>query len=122
MPRHRADNGHMAESDEQITVIEYCDVRGIPVFHIPNGGSRNAREAANLKRQGVRKGVPDLFIPVPSGGYHGLFIEMKRADGKGRVSKEQAEWIRLLQAQGYRAHACNGAANAIALIRQHLGD
>ena len=34
------------------------------LFHVPNGGSRNKAEAANLKRQGVRPGVPDLCFPV----------------------------------------------------------
>lgn len=28
------------------------------LFHVPNGGKRNQKEAFNLKRQGVRAGVP----------------------------------------------------------------
>ena len=47
------------------------------IFHIPNGGSRNTLEAANLKRQGVKAGVPDLCLPVARQNYHGLYIEMK---------------------------------------------
>lgn len=47
------------------------------LYHIPNGGSRNRLEAANLKRQGVKSGVPDLCLPVARGKYHGLYIEMK---------------------------------------------
>lgn len=109
------------EAQEQQTVIEYCDVCHIPVFHIPNGGSRHKAEAARLKAQGVRPGVPDLFVPVARGGYHGLFIEMKRAKG-GRVSTDQARWIRELQAQGYRAHVCAGAANAIGLLREYMAE
>lgn len=34
------------------------------MHHIPNGGSRNSAEAANLKRQGVKAGMPDIFLPV----------------------------------------------------------
>ena len=49
------------------------------MFHIPNGGSRNKLEASNLKKQGVKAGVPDLFLPVGRGSYHGLFIELKSA-------------------------------------------
>lgn len=37
------------------------------LYHIPNGGSRNKLEAANLKRQGVKAGVPDLCLPVARG-------------------------------------------------------
>ena len=72
----------MSEAQEQAAVIEYCEFIHVPVFHIPNGGYRNAREAANLKRQGVKAGVPDLCIPVAKGGYHGLYIEMKTKKGK----------------------------------------
>lgn len=57
------------------------------LYHIPNGGSRNKAEAANLKRQGVKAGVPDLFLPVPRGGYHGLYIELKF--GKKNIEKSR---------------------------------
>ena len=68
----------MSEASEQRAVVEYCDFKKIPVFHIPNGGYRNKAEAAHLKAQGVRPGVPDLCVPVARHGYHGLYIEMKR--------------------------------------------
>lgn len=35
------------------------------LFAIPNGGKRNAREAARLKAEGVTPGVPDLFLQLP---------------------------------------------------------
>ena len=54
------------------------------LYHVPNGGSRHRMEAAHLKQQGVRAGVPDLCLPVARGGCHGLYIEMKRLRG-GRV-------------------------------------
>lgn len=92
------------EAEEQAAVIQYCDLRHIPVFHIPNGGSRNKAEAARLKGQGVRPGVPDLFVPVPKGGYAGLFIEMKTVNG--RVSEAQKRWLRLLKQNGYCTRVC----------------
>lgn len=109
----------MSEALEQRAVVEYCDARNIPCFHIPNGGSRNKAEAASLKRQGVKAGVPDLFVPVAKCGCHGLFIEMKAQ--KGRVSGHQANWIRLLRGQGYAAYVCYGAKNAIRLIGLYMG-
>ena len=89
------------------------------LFHIPNGGRRDAAEAANLKRQGVKPGVPDLFLPVARGGYHGLFIEMKRRDG-GRLSEYQKHWLHLLEREGYCAVVCHGAREAIDLIIGYL--
>ena len=108
----------MSEADEQRAVVEWCDWMRIPVFHIPNGGSMHKAEAARLKAQGVKAGVPDLCIPVARGGYHSLYIEMKAA--KGRVSGRQREWLDLLEGQGMRAVVCYGAENAIETIRDYM--
>lgn len=106
------------ESQEQIVVIDYCRYKRIPIFHIPNGGSRNRIEAANLKRQGVKPGVPDLMLPVAKQGYHGLFIEMKV--GYNKPTKNQERWIELLRKNGYLAKTCWGAKEAIDLITNYM--
>ena len=79
------------------------------MFAIPNGGNRSASQGAKMKATGTKKGVWDIFLPVPvfipevdadenpivgKGSFlHGLFIEMKRPGDKGRaagrLSKEQ---------------------------------
>jgi hypothetical protein len=78
-------------------------VGGVPdrqlLFAIPNGGARNPITGAILKAEGVRRGVPDLFLAVPHGGAHGLFLEFKT--GTGRVSDEQERMMALLRRQGY---------------------
>lgn len=109
----------MSEALEQRAVVEYCDLKGIPVFHIPNGGYRNKAEAAHLKAQGVRPGVPDLCVPVARYGYHGLYIEMK-AKKNGRVSAYQQRWLALLRENGYCAYVCNGTDAAIRLLDQYM--
>lgn len=109
----------MSESLEQQAVVEWALWKGLPLLHIPNGGWRSAATAARLKAEGVRPGVPDLMLPVASGGYHGLWIEMKRRDG-GRVSAKQREWLDLLNANGYRAVVCHGAGEAIAEMEAYL--
>ena len=88
-------------------------------FHIPNGGSRHRLEAVHLKEQGVKAGVPDLCLPVARGRYHGLYIELKRQKG-GRLSVAQAEWLRALQAQGYRTAVCAGWESARDTIMEYL--
>ena len=109
----------MSEALEQRAVVEYCELKKIPVFHIPNGGYRNKVEAAHLKAQGVRPGVPDLCVPVARYGYHGLFIEMK-AKKNGRVSAYQQRWLALLRENGCCAYVCNGADAAIKLLDQYM--
>lgn len=74
-----------SESEEQKTLIKWWALQ-FPqfnnlLFHIPNGGLRNLKTAARLKSEGVKPGVADLFLAMPSKQHHGLFIEMKRQFG-----------------------------------------
>jgi hypothetical protein len=87
-------------------------------FHVPNGGSRHKAEAVNLKRQGVRSGVPDIFIPIARQGYHGMFIEMK-AKG-GRIKQAQADYINAVREQGYITMICYGSDEAIEWLEWYL--
>jgi len=45
------------------------------IYAVPNGGSRNVREAQRLKAEGVLAGVADLVVLLPQG--KSLYIEMK---------------------------------------------
>ncbi|WP_289227286.1 VRR-NUC domain-containing protein, partial [Parabacteroides goldsteinii] len=38
------------------------------LFAVPNGGSRHKIEAANMKRQGVKRGVADVILQIPKKG------------------------------------------------------
>ena len=40
------------------------------LYHIPNSGTRDAIEGRHLKQQGVKRGVPDLCLPVARENYH----------------------------------------------------
>lgn len=110
-----------SEKTEQVTFVSRVRhfYPGTLVFAIPNGGNRNAKEAAGLKREGVLAGVPDLMIAEPRGGFCGLFIEMKRKTG-GRVSAEQKELISKLRARGYRAEVARGVDEAWALFEEYM--
>lgn len=113
-----------SEATEQEAVIQWCGWHEGKhpelklIFHIPNGGSRNTIEAANLKRQGVKAGVPDLCLPVPMNGFHGLYIEMKY--GRNKSTEKQEEWQKALQEQGYYVAVCYGAEEAERLIAGYL--
>lgn len=89
------------------------------MFAIPNGGYRHYRTAADLKAEGVKSGVPDIMLPVARGGYHGLFVEMKRATG-GRISETQLECIAALNKNGYLAVVCKGFEQARDTILEYL--
>lgn len=89
------------------------------LYHIPNGGKRGKREAAKLKRMGVKAGVPDLCLPVARGGFHGLYVEMKRHTG-GVVSIDQKTWLTALHEAGHCVALCEGHEQAIAVLRDYL--
>lgn len=109
----------ISEATEQIAVVEYCAMKNYTIFAIPNGGSRNKLEAANLKRQGVKAGVPDLFVPVAKKGYHGLFIEMKF--GKNKTTANQDKWLSLLENNGYCTFVCYGFDSAVKALDWYFG-
>lgn len=89
------------------------------MFHVPNGGYRNPREARNLRLQGVKPGVPDIILPIPRGNFHGLFIELK-AEG-GRLTLDQSNYLISLNNLGYMVKKCIGADDAIETIKAYMG-
>ncbi len=108
------------EETEQIAVVQYCRYAGIPIYAVPNGGSRNRLEAIHLKAQGVSPGVPDLVIPLACSGFYGLYIEMKREKGS-KTSQAQKDWIATLTKNGYCARICKGFDEARQLIDDYRG-
>lgn len=88
------------------------------LFAIPNGGARHAATGAMLKREGVRAGIPDLFLAIGRGGYHGLFLELKTE--KGRLSTQQRAMLCHLTAAGYFCVTAYGLDHAIDAIKGYL--
>ena len=113
------------EEDEQEALFRWAWYRGasVPVlrkmYAIPNGGLRSKTEAARMQAQGVRRGVPDMFLPAARGGYHGLYIELKRVK-KGRVSDDQIAWMAALTEEGYRCGVARGWQEAAQIICDYL--
>ena len=123
------------ESGEQKALMQWCalNYNKYPqlkwLYHIPNGGYRNKREASNLKAMGVKPGVPDLHLPIKIGQWSGLYIELKKVnlkprDGKNKkkrpTSLEQDEWLAHLQSQGYGCMVCYGWIEARDVLIQYL--
>lgn len=105
------------ETEEQITVVDFCRISGIPVVHIPNEGKRTPWRGAEEVRMGLARGFPDLFLPIARGKYHGLAIEMKAQNG--RLSAEQRGWLTTLRENGYATAVCYGAEEAINIINKY---
>jgi hypothetical protein len=112
------------EHSEHCAIFEWAALQvtrwpEIALMHaIPNGGYRNKAEAGRLKAAGVKRGVPDICLPVPRHGYHGLYIELKVDDNT--PSKEQRWYLEQLSKWGYWTCAVWGADSAIATISHYL--
>ena len=99
---------------------------------IPNGGKRHVKTAAKLKAEGVKAGVPDLFLAAPV-GYKveangrkiiehlsaGLWIEMKTE--KGVVRDSQKKYLDRLSEFGYSTVVCRSFEEFTKSIETYLG-
>ena len=131
------------EDGEQRALIEWATVTPIKsidvvphasiadyLFASPNGGKRNPIEAARMNGLGVKKGISDLMLPLSRLGYHGLWIEMKKAietfrspsAARDAISDAQDMWILKMRHAGYAAAACFGWDEARRLICGYLGE
>lgn len=113
------------ESEEQTALITWAGwmktkYPELELLHaIPNGEFRHKKTAKALKAQGVKPGVPDICLPVPKRGYHGLYIELKRMTG--RVTDNQTNWLNALKKHGYYAVVAYGFEEAKNFIEWYLG-
>lgn len=89
------------------------------LYHIPNEGKRSRAAGARMKAEGLKKGVPDLCLPVSRGECHGLYIELKR-EKSGRATPEQTAWMEALLAQGYAVSLCHGWEAAAQVLKTYL--
>lgn len=101
------------------------------LFAVHNQGHGDAIRGARAKAEGVKSGVPDLFLPVPrtrypreDGGYcykHGLFIELKLPGySPSDVKQDQREWHEKLRDRGYKVEVCGGWQAAAIVLQGYL--
>ena len=102
----------------ELNLVKYPQLKWL--FAVPNGGHRHKSVAAKLKKEGVKPGVPDLLLPVPSINmeYIGLAIEMKAKNG--RTSPGQKEWLTGLQSNGWKTAVCYSWIEAKQVIEDYL--
>lgn len=109
------------------TVMTSKQVKALKWLHaIPNGGYRDPVTAARMKAEGVKSGVPDVFLPVcrtdGSGREclsHGLYIEMKKPKG-GVQSTEQKQFAEHCELERFDYVMCKSWREAADQIKAYL--
>ena len=119
-----------SEEEEQQAFVQWLTINKIPHFHCPNeigGQTRSLKlRAIKMKKMGVSKGVPDLFVFIPVTGINGhidayqpIAIEMKRAKNS-TTSKEQKDWLKIIGLAGIPCAVCKGAEKAIEFVNSAI--
>ena len=115
----------MTESQHQVMVVKWSQQTSVRekypelkyLSHVPNE-ERSVKNVAIAKAMGVKRGFPDLILPVPRGGYGCLLIELKTE--KGRPSDAQKWWIEHMNAEGNFAEVCHGWQSAVRTLEWYL--
>ena len=121
MAKYNVD-GSLSEQSIQETVVQYLTVKGFRryIIFIPNEGARTLSYGTKLGKMGLRKGASDLFIAVARKDFHGMFLELKSANGKLRPS--QREFLADMEEQKYFTAVCYSIDSAIEMIDFYLFD
>jgi hypothetical protein len=122
--RHSATQTHRRPSHKESGIQQSCvrwfrlQYPGHILLAIPNGGRRGKVEAAIMKGEGVLSGAADLFLALPSGVHHGLFIEMKTA--AGRQSPAQRDFEKRVIMRGYGYVICRSVDEFVQTVNDYL--
>jgi hypothetical protein len=84
------------------------------LYAVPNGQYRPGQ----APEPGLKPGVPDLCLPVPSREHGALYLELKV--GSNTTTDAQEEMIEKLRAAGNRVVVCRELQNAMNTIREYL--
>lgn len=105
-PRH-------IESEIQQSVVQWFRMKypNYIIAAVPNGGFRNAREAAIMQREGVLAGFADLIIIAKQ---NILFLELKTPIGV--LSKKQKEFQKKVNNLGFQYVVCRSFDQAVMVI------
>lgn len=97
------------------------------LFAVPNGFYGSAAQKGKMKAEGLKLGVPDIWLPVKSkpyiigietDQYSGLVIELKVK--KNVPTQDQLDWLAFLKQQGYQCWVCYGWEEARDKIVEYL--
>ena len=115
----------MSESAEQIALFDllrayqsqHDELRWI--YSIANGGHRHKLTAVKMSREGVKRGVWDIHVPIPKGIYSGMWIEMKF--GRNKLTDDQKAFGRAMTIYGHKTAVCYSWTEAANEIFGYLG-
>lgn len=107
-----------SEFEIQTAIVDWLEANQFVYFAVPNGELRTKSTGAKLKRMGVKRGVPDLFICHTSKHSSGLFLEVKSKSGS--LSVDQKFFKARLELNSYTVAAVKSLEQAIDCIARYV--
>ena len=115
----------MAEHDEQVAYFtwirsyeaQYPLLKNI--IAIPNAGKREGYQGQWMVDEGLRAGVWDIFLAIPTDDAPGAWIEMKF--GRNPLTDSQREWGEQQIELGYQMIVCWTWLEAVSFTCKYLG-
>lgn len=115
-----------SESEIQCAIFEWaCRQRyaqgfiGDYLIKITNEGKRTRITGHRMKMEGLKAGVSDLFLAIPTKKLSGLWIEIKKEGGA--LSYNQILWLERMILMGYGAFIAYSVDKCINAIKGYLG-
>jgi hypothetical protein len=102
------------EAQIQRAVVDHLHLRAKPDvlwLHVPNGGRRDARTGATLKRLGVLAGASDLLL-----WHNGNSFALELKSPGGRPSDAQLEFLARFNDAGGHSAVVEGVDRALACL------
>lgn len=115
-----------SEDDELIAFFKYIewqsnkDLRLSYIYHIANERRSSWAAGKRLKKNGVKAGVPDVFVPIPTKKHPGLYMEFKVDHNK--PTDRQEYFLTGLASLGYVTKVVYSATEAIDVLNRYLCD
>jgi hypothetical protein len=100
-----------SESKLQASIIQEFQRRGIYAFSVPNEGALSGRRQMFLKSLGLRNGVSDLIIVLPS---RIIFMEVKTPTGT--QSENQKAFQQQVESLGHTYVLVRSVDDALAAV------
>lgn len=122
----------MSEFTEQVMFVNYVDSNypDVVCFSTLNGVPLTKGLARKMKQLNPKRGISDIIILEPKGGYHGLIIEFKKTGEKifkknGELYKddhlyEQYTFLKKLESKKYFTTFAIGFEQARKIINEYM--
>lgn len=114
----------MSEHDHQVALFQILELneRKHPdlrwIYAVPNGGKRHPAVARKMKAEGVKSGIADVHVPIPTSCAPGLYIEMKF--GKNKLSDSQKDFKKFVLTKGFAYSLAYSVEDALNAIEEYL--